>query len=208
MAAAAALCLGALGNAAADNLIVNGDFSAGATGFVTDYPVRASGCIGCLGVAANTLAWYNQPAFVFPFGDHTTGSGLMLLYDPPASGSPRIWAQTVNVSAGTTYAFSGWIREANSEPSANNGRVQVAVGGAVLGTQDAPDNVWAQWSFQWTATTSGPVELTLRDVYPTTFNGTYSAIDDLVFAPVPEPAPALLLALGMAMLACRRRRTC
>jgi hypothetical protein len=206
--ALAAACLLALAAApaAASNLIVNGDFSAGATGFITDYPLTASGCIGCAGVAASTLGWYNQPALVFPFGDHTTGSGLMLLYDPPPSGAPRLWQQTVNVSAGTTYAFSGWIREANAEPSPNNGRVQVSIDGTVLGTQDAPDNIWAQWSFQWTAQATGPVVLLLRDVYPTTFNGTYSAIDDLVFAPVPEPGAAVLMAVGLVSLGWRSRR--
>jgi hypothetical protein len=87
------------------NLIVNGDFEAGITGFTTDYSFSA-----CVGAAAtyNTIAnprtcngaWCNM-------GDHTTGTGLMMV----ANGSTTVqnmWCQTVAVSPGTTYNFSFW----------------------------------------------------------------------------------------------------
>lgn len=205
VALAAIAALAAPAAIAAGNLIVNGDFEAGATGFATDYRMSPNGCIGCVGVKPRTVDWYFAPGYVHDFGDHTTGAGLMLQYDPPASGHPRIWAQSVNVVAGTTYRFTGWVREANSEPSPNNGRVGVYVGGTLLGSQDAPDGHWAQWSFEWTASASGAVELALRDLYPTTYFGTYSAIDDLAFsAAVPEPGTWALMALGVAGLLLRR----
>ena len=198
------------------NLIVNGDFEAGFSGFSTDYRQSASGCIGCVGVAASTTGWYNAPGYVHPFNDHSSGSGLMLQWDPPSTNNTtaRIWAQSVGVQAGTTYTFSGWVREANSEATPNNGRVGVYVDGQLLGTQDALDHVWTQWSFNWTATQAGTVQLALRDLYPFTWNGSYSAMDDLHFgvaggsaptAGVPEPSTLALLALGLAGLAGRRR---
>jgi hypothetical protein len=109
----------------AANLIDNGAFESGLTGFGTDYNVRASGCIGCVGVNGNTLNWYYVPGYVVNFNDHTSGAGQMLLYDPPGTPSAwRIWYQTVNVEAGRTYTFSGWGREANSEnPAWNNGLI-------------------------------------------------------------------------------------
>lgn len=209
-ALAGALALAAhTARAEAVNLISNGDFEAGFTGFVSDYRQSASGCIGCVGVAPTTLGWYAAPGLVFPFGDHTSGSGQMLQYDPPAAGNPRIWAQSVEVEAGRTYVFSGWLREANSEASPNNGRVGVYAGGQLLGSIDAPDERWDMWSFEYTAAASGLVELALRDLYPTTWYGTYTAIDDLAFvlasgtpppATVPLPTSASLALLGLALL--------
>jgi hypothetical protein len=193
------------------NLIANADFEAAGAGWSTDYRLTAAGCIGCVGVAATTLGWYNLPAYVFPFGDHTTGNGLMLQYDPPNGSHGRIWYQSVNVEAGLTYAFSGWVREANSEPSPNNGLVGVYADGQLLGQQAALDDGWVQWSFSYTATQTGAIELALRDLYPTTFNGTYSVIDDLSFAQagtgsVPEPASLSLCLAALAGAAAARRK--
>jgi hypothetical protein len=206
--AAALATLAAASAHGATNLIVNGSFEDGASGFGTDYNLSASGCIGCVGVQTTTTGWYNAPGYVFPYGDHTSGSGRMLQWDPPEPpGSRRIWYQSVNVVAGTRYTFSGWVREANSEATPNNGRLGVYVGTTLLGSQDAPDNRWAAWSFDWTAAATGPVVLSLRDLYPTTWNGTYSTLDDLAFtAAVPEPGSWLLMAGGLLALARRLPR--
>lgn len=205
------IALALTGTASAQNLIVNGDFEAGISGFSTDYRVNASGCIGCVGVDDRTLDWYFVPSLVYDYRDHTSGTGLMLQWDPPEPPSgKRIWYQSVSVVAGTTYSFSGWVREANSESSPNNGLVGVYANGVLLGQKSAPDGSWAQWSFDYTATTTGSIELALRDLYPTTFNGTYSTIDDLSFsavaAPVPEPEIYAMMGFGLGLLGWVGRR--
>ncbi len=204
----ALLCLAATANAA--NLIVNGDFEAGMTGFGSDYTPSAHGCISCVGVNSNTLSWYNAPGYVEVFNDHTSGTGGMLLYDPPASPSAwRIWYQNVHVEAGKTYTFSGWGREANSEnPGVNDGLVRFEVNGTDLGTLVTVQNAWTYFSAEYTATTTGLVTLALRDMNATTWYGTYTAIDDLAFTqavPEPETYALMLAGLGLLGLAARRR---
>ena len=204
----AALCLTPAAHAA--NLIVNGDFEAGLSGFGSDYSPSANGCISCVGVNSNTLSWYYAPGYVEVFNDHTSGTGGMLLYDPPGSPSAwRIWYQSVNVEAGKTYTFSGWGREANSEnPGVNDGLVRFEVNGAGLGTLVTVQNAWTHFSAAYTATTTGTVTLALRDMNATTWNGTYTAIDDLAFTqavPEPETYALMLAGLGLVGFAARRR---
>ncbi len=195
----------------AANLIANGDFEAGLTGFGTDYTPSLSGCISCVGVSTNTLTWYYAPGYVVNFNDHTSGAGKMLLYDPPATPSAwRIWHQTVNVVAGQTYTFSGWGREANSEnPAWNNGLIRFEANGTVLGTLVTVEDQWTQFSADYLATTTGSITLALRDMNSSTYYGTYTAIDDLSFVQaVPEPETYAQLLAGLALVGwVMRRRT-
>ncbi|MEW6676678.1 MAG: PEPxxWA-CTERM sorting domain-containing protein [Pseudomonadota bacterium] len=209
---AAVLCFSALSPLAqASNLIVNGDFEAGMSGFGTDYFPSANGCISCAGVSTNTLTWYYAPGYVEVFNDHTSGAGMMLLYDPPNTPSAwRIWYQNVNVEAGKTYTFSGWGREANSENLGyNDGLIRFEVNGDVLGTLVTVQNAWTAFSAQYTALATGSVTLALRDMNGTTWNGTYTAIDDLAFTqavPEPETFALMLAGLGLVGFAVRRRQ--
>lgn len=195
--------------AQASNLINNGDFEAGASGFGTDYSLSANGCVSCAGVSTNTLAWYYAPGYVEVFDDHTSGSGGMLLYDPPAApASYRIWYQDVAVQAGKTYTFSGWGREANSENrGVNDGLIRFEVGGNALGTLVTNQDAWTYFAAAYTATTTGLVTLALRDMNTTTWYGTYTAIDDLAFAQaVPEPETYALMLAGLGLVAWGARK--
>jgi len=196
----------------ASNLITNGDFESGMSGFSTDYSPSANGCISCAGVSTNTLTWYYAPGYVEVFNDHTTGTGMMLLYDPPASPSSwRIWYQDVSVEAGKSYTFSGWAREANSENLGfNDGLIRFEVNGSALGTLVAVQSAWTFFAGEYTASATGTVTLALRDMNVTTWNGTYTAIDDLAFTqavPEPETYALMLAGLGLVGFAARRRMT-
>src|SRR6476619_692433 len=77
------------------NLLVNPSFSSGATGFSSSY-VLASDL-----TPTRTYAVSDNPQTVHPttgadFGDHTTGSGLMLIANGATTPVP-VWQQTVTV---------------------------------------------------------------------------------------------------------------
>lgn len=217
----AVMALGLLASAsvAQANLLVNGNFDAGLQGVNTDYSLSNVGCISCVGVASNTLTWYNAPGYVLPFGDHTSGTGMMLLYDPPANPpTKRIWYQNVDVVSGQTYEFSGWMREANTEnygSEANNGLIGAYANNTSLGAFRAsnPEDGWRFFSATYLADITGTIELALRDMNTTTWYGTYTAIDDLSFARtgatnnVPAPALGALMMLGLGLIALTPRRS-
>lgn len=91
------------------NLLKNGDFESGNTGFSTDYLLHPNGLeestFGRYAITTNPSSinsWCNT-------GDHTTGSSNMLIADCSQDVSKRIWYQTMSVSQNTTYYFSGFV---------------------------------------------------------------------------------------------------
>lgn len=92
------------------NLVNNGDFSQGNTGFTTNYnlgtggqwgPVTNPGTYG-ITTAANLV--HSQFA---PCTDHTGGGNMMVVNG--ATSPSNIWCQTVTVQPNTDYAFSAWF---------------------------------------------------------------------------------------------------
>ena len=92
------------------NLIANGDFSEGNTGFVSDYTYSAGAnpTQGVYGVFdnANDLS----PMFFQPCRDHTDGSsGLMMVVDGSPISDQRVWCTKIAIEPNTTYAFTAWL---------------------------------------------------------------------------------------------------
>jgi len=92
---AALLCAQVAG---AQNLLINGDFSAGNSGFTSDYqfvPSGQSAAVGTYGIRASSLDFnsgYNS------FADHTSGNGLMMLIDGSATAGTICWQESVAVT--------------------------------------------------------------------------------------------------------------
>ena len=96
-----------------DNLIVNGDFSSGNEGFTSDYEyvsekggsVMNPEGLYAVGTSPND---YLDPNFV-KHGDHTTGTGNMLIVNGSPCNQDYVWKQNVFVEKGKTYEFSTWL---------------------------------------------------------------------------------------------------
>ena len=101
---------------AAQPLLVNGDFELGNTGFSTDY-IYSPGDVtpeGTYTVDTNPLA--NHPLFS-PCGDHTTGTGNMMIVNGSVQPNRIVWSETVTVLPNRTYDFSGWATSVFPEAS-------------------------------------------------------------------------------------------
>lgn len=100
---------------AGTDVIVNGDFEAGTTGFTNDFTLCPGACSGSLpgdnyviGTNPNT---YNSGYFA-NMQDHTPGAGKnnMLIFDfNNASTNSAVYKTTVTAKAGKTYFFSAWF---------------------------------------------------------------------------------------------------
>ena len=139
-----------LANAEA-NLVVNGDFESGNTGFTSFYQYNpvSPGTEGDYYIGSNSMDW--NGAFPAPVYDHTTGSGLMLLGNG-INNQAAVWQQTVNVTAGVEYEFSGWMAALHGTSLP---RMEFLVNGQSLGNDSTTALIWTEFSSLWVASQSG-----------------------------------------------------
>ena len=82
----------------AQNLISNGDFSGGNAGFTSAYSFVASGqsqTPGTYGIRTSSQSFNSQ---YNAFGDHSTGTGNMLMVDGSTTPNTVVWSETVPVA--------------------------------------------------------------------------------------------------------------
>ncbi len=166
-------------------LVQNGDFEQGNLGFTSSYiylPPGNSMPVGRYSVlnASEIYSANNQWACL----DHTASSptGRMLVVD--GYGGPIAWQQTVNVTAGTTYAFSAWFNNLVRPPKDyNDPQVALFVDNTLIAgpliLPETPDR-WQWLCDTFRATATGSVTLSIR-MLSTANLGNDLAIDDISF---------------------------
>ncbi len=209
--AAGGLALLALsqGAAVAQNLITNGDFTSGNTGFTTGYNYSSSLSSG--GEGAGEGNYYvttnpnNTQSGFSSFGDHTTGSGNMMVINGSTVASKTLWQDTVSVTAGRNFTFSLWMASAVAGTPAT---LQVYINNALQTTTfTAPSGAgtWQQFSLNWSSTGTNSATIRLVDSN-TTVGGNDFAIDDIRLVPEPSTYAAGAFLVGAGFFAWRRHR--
>jgi hypothetical protein len=197
------------------NIVTNGDFSAATNnantrGFTSSYAYKTIGdaCPGCCcGVLSSegTYAIHTNPTNLHgnfaTIGDHTTGSGNMLIVNGSATVNVIVWTQNITVQPNTDYVFSAW---ATSVHPSNPAQLQFSIDGVPLGSTINPTSTTGSWQYFTTTWNSGnrsgalPIALVNKNIAA---SGNDFAVDDIVFAPVYRknlfvvfnPVPVLLL---------------
>ena len=166
-------------------MIINGDFSSGNTGFITNHQFLASAPVGgaqnAYGVVANPQAWFN--AFT-NCGDHTSGTGKMMVVDGATSANSIVWRQNVPVVNNRVYNLSFWVQ---SVVNTNPANIEVFINGVSVGFRLAPTDIvctsplrWVQFTYAWNSLTNNNANIVL---YNRNINsgGNDFAIDDIAF---------------------------
>lgn len=186
--------------------VVNGTFTAGNTGFSSDYTfVGSSGAIGNYSIATSPGAFESG---LESFGDHTSGTGNMMLVDGSA-GTAVVWGETIAVTPATSYTFAGFFR-----PTFGGNLPQIAMsvanGNAPLATLPAStlvDGQWQQLALTFNSGAASSVTVSFTDQNPNFAQaGDDFAADDLALAPVPVPEPASLAIMSVSTLLILNRK--
>jgi gliding motility-associated-like protein len=165
------------------NLVVNGDFSSGNTGFSSSYVPGTGGSYGLCtnpatyGVDVSPSSLHSLWA---SFGDHTTGSGKMLVVNGSQSVGANIWCETIAVQPNTDYDFSAWL--SSVEPT-YPAILQFEINGLPIGSllnAPLPTGVWGNFSAAWNSgnNTTATICITNQN---TSFDGNDFALDDISF---------------------------
>ncbi len=201
--------------AIAQELVVNGDFSQGNTGFTSQYtyvPTPYSGTSGGL-YPEKTYNIYHQAQYShasFWGRDHTTGSG----YGPDNfmivngfGNTAVIWEQTVTVLPNTNYYFSAYAMNLNN--AGNYARLQFEVNDVKVGTVADLNNApkpssnsdvslknWIRFYSQpyWNSGSATTAKIRIINLEPAT-GGNDFGLDDISFGTL---APFLNLTSGAA----------
>ncbi|MFZ6053314.1 PKD domain-containing protein [Halocola ammonii] len=170
------------------NVVVNGDFSNGISGFDSDYDEGMGGAYGPLSlegtytVAPNTQDTHND--FVFCY-DHTTGDATGNLLGVNGANTPgqQVWSQTVTVQPNTDYMFSVWAMSAVSD---NPGELNFSVNGNQVGSNlNLPFSTcnWQNFFVIWNSGASTTADIAIENLN-TLQAGNDFALDDISFVPV------------------------
>jgi hypothetical protein len=159
-------------------MISNGSFEIGNTGFHTDYVYTTDL------TASGTVVVGRDPREHHPlaasYGDHTSGSGRMLIANGSVDGNASVWEQTVPVETDTEYAFFYWL-SAWTDAEIKQAQIRCLINEIRVGAAGFPPAIAGEWGFVLIRWNSGPVsEAKIRLVDRTgTIEKNDFALDDI-----------------------------
>jgi PKD repeat protein len=163
------------------NLAQNGNFS-GSGGFSTSYTLNNNPTLQAGEYWIGTNPSQINAGFA-SCGDHTTGSGNMMVVNGAANQNTSVWCQTFTMAPNSSYKFEGWIASlSGASPAQLNINFQI---NNVIWSQQvfAPTSTcnWEPFCFPWT---NGPnpntVTICLVNQNVAT-SGNDFALDDISF---------------------------
>lgn len=171
-----------------NNVVVNGTFESGNTGFTTSYTPGTGGAYGTLSNSGEYAVTTNPNLVHMYFSscqDHTpSGPGRMLVVNGAGTPNTVVWSQTITVTPGTDYLFGAWVMSVVS--NVDLATLQFQINGVQIGSIFSPSStscVWNQFTTAWNS--GGSTSAVISIVNQNTLNsGNDFALDDITFCPV------------------------
>jgi hypothetical protein len=181
------------------NLVVNGDFQAGNTGFTSGLalscdPVECQVGSYCVGneFRSKCNLWPDD------FWDHTlmNANGSFMSIDGNLNSAVDVWSTTVNVSTGVAYEFGFWaasVYNANSQQFDLGFVINSALQTPTAFISQTPP-AWTYYSTTWVSNVTGTIPISIRQMTAGAFRD--FGLDDIRFScvschpdfiAVPEP---------------------
>ncbi len=167
------------------NLLTNGDFESGNTGFTTAYGPATGGAWGPLSnegtytIDSNSGNTHNNFSNC---SDHT-GGGDMMVVNGSSTLNLNIWCQTVTVEQNTDYQISLWLQSVHPNSPA---QAQFTINGVALGSVFGASSSTCQWEqfFEsWNSGSAVTANICITN-QNTSADGNDFAIDDIAFVPI------------------------
>jgi hypothetical protein len=159
----------AVGAQTSPNLVINGDFENGNTGFISGYTLGDVSNPRFYAIGANPSTATGAFGDWCNCGDHTSGTGRMMIVDGGGDATAAVWEETVTVTPSTEYTFSYWGAEVDHD-SSSLPHLELKINGAVIGSSTfpeySPDNggQWQNYKFTWNSGSSNSADLALFDL--------------------------------------------
>jgi gliding motility-associated-like protein len=167
------------------NLVINGDFQAGNTGFTTEFTYPSTpGPWGLLSNSQTFAIGTDANDFHVNFAglDHTNpGTGNFMVVNGSSLPMSEVWCQTFDVIPNTDYTFAAWAQYIDLDPAGvNNGisELQFSANGVLVGGPTIIDGAWEEFSAVWNSGSNTQVELCVMDLIDTN-SGNDFGLDDI-----------------------------
>lgn len=165
-----------------NNLVYNGDFELGNTGFTSAYTYNTN-----LNPEGRYYIGSNAHNYHYGFtgaSDHTSGSGNFMIVNGSGTAGTNLWTQTVTVQPYTNYAFSVWGTNVSSYSQQYMAKLQFCINGTQIGDifqLPTPMNTWTQFYEVWNSGPNTTATITILNMN-TLLGGNDFGIDDISFS--------------------------
>lgn len=165
---------------AGPNIIFNGDFELGNTGFISNY-------------VYNSVSLWNESTYMVgespltyhanfsPCEDHTSGTGKQLIVNGAVVPNTVVWQQNIQVVPNTDYIFSAWIQ---TICAGNVAELQFKINGTLIGPVFSCSDTVCLWKNFYTLWNSAAASSAIISIVNQNVGGGGNdfALDDIFFS--------------------------